>query len=206
MNILEHRIASFHNSITKWPYTNKKYHKTETFAKAGFYFLTRPKLPDTTRCFLCDIELSHWKQGQSPYIRHATESPSCPWVILNFPDDPTKRSTIKLQPQHPKMRAARLATFNSHNFWPPVKRDVAGRRKFLASTKLADAGFILSPTSDNKSRVKCPYCQCCINTPINDIDALKSHSQFNSACIFFDQSNNVGSKSYSSPPDMFVNG
>lgn len=103
--------------------------------------MRRPRTVDSVRCFMCDIDLGHWRPGQSPYTRHATESPTCPWALLNFPDaaasanralqvnekDPTT------QPQHKIMRSARLATFNHHHYWPPNKSLKSSRRFQVAS-------------------------------------------------------------------------
>ncbi|KAI8083658.1 hypothetical protein BDF21DRAFT_416395 [Thamnidium elegans] len=87
MSILKNRTDSFQSNTVKWPYNNNsEYFKTESFSKAGFYFVPRPKAPGSGRCFICDIELSHWKPNQSPFIRHGVESPHCPWNCLNYPD------------------------------------------------------------------------------------------------------------------------
>lgn len=95
------------------------------FAKAGFYFVRRPKAPDSVRCFVCDIEVSHWRPNQSPFVRHGLESPHCAWKLLNFPDAHKVSLNTDYKnnggPRSSAMRAARLATFNNHNYWPPKK-------------------------------------------------------------------------------------
>lgn len=101
--------------------------------------MRRPKAADSVRCFMCDIELSHWKQGQSPFSRHSAESPQCPWSLLNFPDASNRSLTVDeknpiTQPQHRVMRAARLATFNHHHYWPPNKS--VKSRRFQAASKV----------------------------------------------------------------------
>ncbi|KAL9557990.1 hypothetical protein MBANPS3_001137 [Mucor bainieri] len=190
MNILQNRIDSFQNNTVKWPYADKQqYHKTETFAKAGFYFMRRPRAVDSVRCFMCDIDLCHWRPGQSPYTRHAAESSTCPWVLLNFPDAATASNSNRAltvnekdpttQPQHKIMRAARLATFNHHHYWPPNKS--LKSRRFQVASKLSDAGFYFTPTSDSTARIKCPYCKATIMEPDKTIDAL----QLNDTCPFF---------------------
>ncbi|KAI9472062.1 MAG: hypothetical protein EXX96DRAFT_582749 [Benjaminiella poitrasii] len=183
MNELQYRIDSFHRFGSKWPHKNKKFHNVESFAKAGFYYITRPKLPDTVRCFMCDIELSHWKQNQSPFIRHARESPHCAWVILNFPDDTTRRLPDLTSS---KVHEALVATFDSHNYWPPIKSDFAGRNNFVASTKLAGAGFYFSPTIGIRTRVQCIACRCIINEPFKNVDPLKVHLELSDECEFID--------------------
>ncbi|KAL7316757.1 hypothetical protein PS15m_003207 [Mucor circinelloides] len=193
MNILQNRIDSFQNNSVKWPYAEKQqYHKTETFAKAGFYFMRRPKAVDSVRCFMCDIDLSHWKPGQSPYARHSAESPTCPWALLNFPDASSAHRSLTVnekdpttQPQHKIMRAARLATYNHHHYWPP-KKSLKSRR-FQVASKLSDAGFYFTPTLESSARIKCPYCRATIMEPEKTIDALATHRKLNGACVFFHQ-------------------
>ncbi|KAK4521230.1 white collar 2 type of transcription factor [Mucor velutinosus] len=204
MNILQNRIDSFKNNTLKWPYANKQqYHKPETFAKAGFYFMRRPRTVDSVRCFMCDIDLGHWKAGQSPYTRHATESPACPWALLNFPDaaaSSNRALTVNekdptTQPQHKVMRSARLATFNHHHYWPPNKS--LKSRRFQVASKLSDAGFYFTPTLENTARIKCPYCKATIMEPDKTTDALALHRQLNDACPFFSQQRKLGTKSSS---------
>jgi hypothetical protein len=90
---------------------------------------------------LCDVELSHWKSGQSPFSRHSKESPNCALSLLNFPDANNKPLTVnhrdqKAQPRGPAMRAARIATFNHHNFWPPNKGMLSKTRRYPAASKV----------------------------------------------------------------------
>ncbi|KAI9260041.1 hypothetical protein EDC94DRAFT_146746 [Helicostylum pulchrum] len=187
MNILQNRIDSFQNNAVKWPYVNNtKYAKTESFAKAGFYFVRRPKASDSVRCFLCDVELSHWKPNQSPFVRHGHESPHCGWKRLNFPDarkkplsDPTKAMD---SPRSVVMRSARIDTFNCHNYWPPKK----GTAKYPPAAKVASAGFYFSPTASLPSRVKCAYCGEATTVNPNETDLLNKHQNLSSSCAFFE--------------------
>ncbi|KAG2230231.1 hypothetical protein INT48_006233 [Thamnidium elegans] len=192
MNILQNRIDSFQNNVVKWPYSNNsKYAKTESFAKAGFYFIRRPKALDSVRCFICDIELSNWKPNQSPFVRHGNESPRCAWKRLNFPDahkrplsDPSKAYD---RPRSISMRSARLATFNCHNYWPPKK----GTTKYPTAAKLAGAGFFFTPTAILPSRVKCAYCGESITVYPNDTDLLNKHQELSSGCTFFEKTHST---------------
>lgn len=80
-------------------------------------------MTDTLKCFLCKVELSQWKQGQSPFTRHAYESPDCPWVVLDFPDNPSHDLDVdQTTAKGTRMRSMRLATFTRHNYWPPKKK------------------------------------------------------------------------------------
>ncbi|CEP15406.1 hypothetical protein [Parasitella parasitica] len=167
------------------------------FAKAGFYFVRRPKATDSVRCFMCDVEMSHWKQGQSPFARHSAESPQCPWTLLNFPDTPNRKLTVDekdpaTQPQHKSMRSARLATFNHHHYWPPNKS--VKTKRFQAASKLADAGFYFTPTLENSARIKCPYCKTSIMEPEKSLDALEKHKELKSSCPFFQRTLSIRGK------------
>jgi hypothetical protein len=110
------------------------------FAKAGFYFVRRPKYSDSVRCFMCDVELSHWRPGQSPFARHTKESPTCAWKWLNYPDANAKPLVVNkkdsaTEPRGPTMRTARLASFGNHNFWPPNK-SMLNKRKYPSGAKV----------------------------------------------------------------------
>ncbi|KAI8979753.1 hypothetical protein BDF20DRAFT_529716 [Mycotypha africana] len=179
MNILQNRIDSFSNSSIQWPYLKKRYLQPDNLAKAGFYFMHKS---DHVRCFLCDIELSEWKQGQSPYTRHINESPSCPLVLLQFPERSSRliKNKAIAQPFDLTRRNARLATFNYHKYWPPHQRR---KRSYPSVTKLADTGFYFSPTLDYIARVVCPYCKSAITEPDKSIDFLGRHREH---CIFLD--------------------
>ncbi|GAA5808286.1 hypothetical protein MFLAVUS_001676 [Mucor flavus] len=177
-----------------WLYANSsKYSKIESFAKAGFYFVGRPNAPDCVRCFLCDITLSNWQPSQSPFFRHAKESPRCVWKRSNFPDtskrplsDPTKAFDT---PRSIRMRTTRLATFNCNKYWPPKK----GTEKYPTAAKLASAGFYFSPTSDLPSRVKCAYCGKSVTVKPNDTDLLNKHKNLSTDCAFFEEVYNTRS-------------
>lgn len=197
MNILQNRIDSFKNGSVKWPYTDKQqYPKIDTYAKAGFYFVRRPKTPDSIRCFLCDKDIGNWKGSQSPFSRHAKESPNCPWNVLNFPDANNKTLLVKQkdpssQPRGSVMRAARLATFNNHNYWPPNKGLLSKSKKYPAASKLADAGFLFSPTIEQTARIKCPYCKITIAEPEKHSNLLHEHEELSGECLFFEPTHHI---------------
>ncbi|GAA5802736.1 hypothetical protein HPULCUR_008210 [Helicostylum pulchrum] len=191
MNILQSRIEPFQ---AKWPHNNNSnYCKTESFAKAGFYFVGKPNARDSVRCFLCDIELSNWQPNQSPFVRHGNESPRCAWTRLKFPDahkralyDPSKAF---VSPRSIRMRSARLATFNCNKYWPP-KKDVT---KYPSAAKLANAGFYFSPTASLPSRVKCVYCGEATTVNPNETDLLNKHRNLSIGCTFFKETYNTRS-------------
>ncbi|KAI8047159.1 uncharacterized protein B0P05DRAFT_566727 [Gilbertella persicaria] len=186
MNILQNRIDSFQNYASHWPHKDPKY-TIETFAKAGFYHVRRQRAAaDSVRCFMCDIELSQWTSGRSPYARHAKESPSCPWTILHYPDTPG--SNKELQP-HTKVDHARLETFQRHHYWPPPKGRHGRSRKYPSAIKLAEAGFYFAPTREHTARIKCPFCQVIITEPDQETNPWEKHKELKSDCIFFSKKN-----------------
>ncbi|KAI7888956.1 uncharacterized protein EV154DRAFT_293210 [Mucor mucedo] len=195
MNILQNRIETFKTSMVKWPHTGSQYNKIETFAKAGFYFVRRPKYPDSLRCFMCDIELSNWRPGQSPFSRHTQESPTCALQWLNYPDLNRKLLAVNKKdpatdPRGATMRTARLATFINHNFWPPNK-DMLPKKKYPSGNKLADAGFIFSPTPTQASRIRCLYCRITIEEPSANENLLHKHQELSNGCEFFSLTPNM---------------
>ncbi|KAI8083779.1 hypothetical protein BDF21DRAFT_416607 [Thamnidium elegans] len=184
MNILQNRIDSFNNNLVKWPHNNDNFPKIESFAKAGFYFVRRPKASDTVCCFLCDIEISHWRPNQSPLVRHGIESPQCAWKRLNFPDvssSVTRKIKSVGLPRSAEMRKARLATFNNHRYWPPKK----GSSNYPTGTKLANAGFFFAPTSIQSSQVKCAHCGLILIINSSDKDMMNTHRDMSKNCLFF---------------------
>ncbi|CAO3624287.1 unnamed protein product [Cunninghamella blakesleeana] len=124
MNILVKQYT-FTKHQTRWPYLNNtKYHNPEEFANAGFYNIATNKNKDVLKCYLCNIKLNRWKEGQSPLARHALASPTCPLVLLNFPDALTTIPFIEADPNtYPEsatMTTARLKTFTTNKAWPPL--------------------------------------------------------------------------------------
>ncbi|CEJ00286.1 hypothetical protein RMCBS344292_14347 [Rhizopus microsporus] len=140
-------------------------------------------MTDTLKCFLCKVELSQWKQGQSPFTRHAYESPDCPWVVLDFPDNPSHDLDVdQTTAKGTRMRSMRLATFTRHNYWPPKKK---AQKALPSATKIANAGFYFAPTREHPTRVRCPYCHSEIMDPSEIEDIIEEHKKLNKECIFF---------------------
>ncbi|GAA5795899.1 hypothetical protein HPULCUR_001263 [Helicostylum pulchrum] len=120
----------------------------------------------------------------------SNESPHCAWKQLNFPDaherplsDPIKAFD---RPRSIGMHCARLATFNSHKYWPPKK----GTTRYPIAAKLAGAGFYFTPTT-LPSRVKCAYCGESITVNPNDTDLLNKHRQLSTDCAFFEETRSI---------------
>ncbi|KAI8367541.1 uncharacterized protein BYT42DRAFT_586646 [Radiomyces spectabilis] len=186
MNIYQHRLDSFSRSSVTWPHKRRKQQSPEALAKAGFYFV--PEITkDTVRCFLCDIELDDWKRGDTPTARHAHASPTCAWVLLNFPDDfdvlPIHPDNPDTFPKSRTMHKARLHTFTVHKYWPP-KLTKKYRKQWPLPKTLADAGFFFFPTTDQVDRIMCPYCRCSLTELERSSRVLSRHKEMASNCSF----------------------
>ena len=72
---LEDRIETFDG----WPLSD--YHKPQTMAEAGFYYLG---VSDHVRCYACGYGLRNWQRGEVPLRQHAKWYPDCPFVSEHF--------------------------------------------------------------------------------------------------------------------------
>lgn len=117
-------------------------------ALCGFYLVRNGRTPDTVRCFLCNVELSSWSKSSDAKKRHAKASPSCAWVVLQYPDGShSLEITDDTLPRSQEMRTARLWTFSKNAYWPPAsynKNQLPAQSKvsfccaLLLDTKLTD--------------------------------------------------------------------
>ncbi|KAI8089572.1 uncharacterized protein BX664DRAFT_386039 [Halteromyces radiatus] len=197
MNINTNRLNTFYHHNPPWPYvTNMNYHSPEEFANAGFYNVSTRRTTDRVQCYLCDVILDGWKQGQSPLARHALASATCPLVILNFPDAlttiPMHDNDSNTYPESAYMTNARLKTFTKHKAWPPVDsnqkqmqqtRISSRQRSYPPASKMAEAGFIFLPTETDPSRVKCPYCHSCLDNLTAASNPWTLHQRMKPDCI-----------------------
>ncbi|ORZ23053.1 hypothetical protein BCR42DRAFT_487083 [Absidia repens] len=199
MNICANRLKTFTQHEPPWPYINDNaYHTAEEFAHAGFYNVSTKRSIDKVKCYLCNIILADWKQGQSPLGRHAHAAKTCPLVLLNFPDALT---TIPIQDQdantHPEgefMLKTRLKTFTKNKAWPPhlvtdntqqlQTRHSTKQRSYPTANKMAEAGFVFLPTLNEPDRAKCPYCQHCVVNLSATSNPWIQHQRANSGCPF----------------------
>ncbi|KAI8343573.1 hypothetical protein BC941DRAFT_448345 [Chlamydoabsidia padenii] len=196
MNVGANRLDTFLNYQPLWPYINNtNYHSPEEFVNAGFYNVSTKRMIDKVQCYLCDITLADWKQEQSPLDRHTLTSTQCPLVILNFFDNSMTSLDNDAYPESEHMLKARLKTFTKNTTWPPLditsntqrRRTTrsSSRQKVIPSAeKMAEAGFIFTPTLDCPDRVKCPYCQYHLGDLQNTINPWLLHEQSNPSCLF----------------------
>ncbi|KAI9302068.1 hypothetical protein BJ944DRAFT_270503 [Cunninghamella echinulata] len=174
MNISTNRLKTFTEHQPSWPYlNNKKYHNPEEFSNAGFYNVATDKVKDELKCYLCDMTLNRWKEGQSPLARHALAKPKCPLVLLNFPD---ALSTVSFDEANPDtypesdyMTTARIQTFIKDKAWPPASSTPSSSSTATTTKRQTRSSTIIRqkpyPTSTEKEhdRVFCPYCHCTLS-------------------------------------------
>jgi hypothetical protein len=78
---LQSRIDSFNvNSWHQLPIsrTESPFLKTESFAKAGFYYTGKT---DLVMCFLCGLALNNWDVADCPETKHIQMFPRCTWLL-----------------------------------------------------------------------------------------------------------------------------
>lgn len=63
---------------------------------AGFFYT---KCEDEVRCFYCSVTLKQWNPNDQPWVEHARESPTCPFVLREhgsfFVDQVIQRENIR---------------------------------------------------------------------------------------------------------------
>ncbi|XP_065183308.1 uncharacterized protein LOC135814159 [Sycon ciliatum] len=73
------RTATFHSWHTRVPISG------EELADAGFFSLD---VGDVVLCAYCQLEVRHWRPGQTAWGRHRQQSPGCEHVRRNCPANP----------------------------------------------------------------------------------------------------------------------
>ncbi|KAI8891235.1 hypothetical protein K501DRAFT_327861 [Backusella circina FSU 941] len=201
MNIYQNRLNTFRSNQGHWPHSKYNNLKIENFAKAGFFSCKKKKkTSDNVKCFLCDIELNNWTSKQTPFVRHASESPSCPYVLLDYPDSRILTAGAgTTSPKGPLMKAARMATFSTEDYWPPKKIGNVKKSRLQPVSVMVEAGFYYSPTLENPLRIRCPYCHFSIIQPDLDINILNDHKQTKEQCPFFKSTTGMRSKLKNKP-------
>jgi hypothetical protein len=127
----ESRLASFQSAGlgTEWPHTflsavevcESNLHSTETLliqiqlAQAGFFYSPSPLSLDIVTCYLCEICLDGWKDGDDPIVEHLVHSLDCGWAIVVNKDLRQEYSASG------NMIRARKATFAGK--WPHEEKE-----------------------------------------------------------------------------------
>ncbi|KAG8906084.1 hypothetical protein FRB99_007608 [Tulasnella sp. 403] len=154
-----------------WPHPPTYRATPETLAAAGFYHLDlgEPNT-DEVECFMCNHRLAGWEAHEEPHNEHTKriKKRKCPWAIAVCSIQADKASTSSPQwrfvssdrlPTSKVLEKARKDTFGE--FWP---HDVHGKSHGASSKKMAEAGFVFTPTDSAPDMATCPYC----NTAFDD--------------------------------------
>ncbi|KDQ60304.1 hypothetical protein JAAARDRAFT_152872 [Jaapia argillacea MUCL 33604] len=203
MESLQDRLDSFKTKRTKqsnkassskkWPHPSSYKANPRTLAEAGFYFNPSTDEPDSVSCFICSKELSDWAHDDDPFHIHWSKCyDSCPWAIVRcglehdvdedgnftFPD-------ANRLPSNKTMETARWDTFRAHKSWP---HDTV-RGHGANSKKMAKAGFVYTPQSQDDDTATCLYCNISLSGWDADDDPLDEHrkraSKSGNPCPFF---------------------
>ncbi|SCV72303.1 BQ2448_4997 [Microbotryum intermedium] len=176
-------------ALTKAASSTSSIH-ADHLSRAGFYSTPTSDHPSATTCFLCDVVIEEWEEGDEPVSLHLERSPRCAWAILlsNMADDPNK---IRKHwdwgndgtdwPRSDKIQSARLMSFERG--WPHK-----GARGVPTVQQLASAGWWFRPEADEEAgdRCYCPYCTRTVEGWEAGDDAVALHQRkLGLECPFF---------------------
>ncbi|SGZ30409.1 BQ5605_C048g12352 [Microbotryum silenes-dioicae] len=183
------RSLNWPHPLTKAASTTSSIH-ADHLSRAGFYSTPTSDHPSSTTCFLCDLVVDRWCEGDEPLLLHLTRSPHCGWAILlsNMADDPNK---IRKHwdwgidgsdwPRSDKIQSARLMSFERG--WPHK-----GAKGVPTVQQLASAGWWFRPEADEDAgdRCYCPYCTRTVEGWEAGDDAVALHQRkLGLECPFF---------------------
>ncbi|KIO31931.1 hypothetical protein M407DRAFT_19189 [Tulasnella calospora MUT 4182] len=189
MYVVEARITSFNPSMptqptaTKsrgkkakapppppdaWPHPSTFKANPSTLAQAGFFYPDRNDpnasgIVDEVECFMCGHTLGGWEEQDDPHYEHAkrVKQTKCTWAlaVCSIQSERVGKDTWRFMssdrlPTARALEKARRGTFGT--YWP---HDQAGSKHGITSKKVAEAGFVFTPTSTSPDMATCPYCQ-----------------------------------------------
>ncbi|SPO28815.1 uncharacterized protein UTRI_05128_B [Ustilago trichophora] len=158
-------------------------------ANHGFHHTPTPDAPDAVTHYLYPhVQLSSWQPGDDPLERLEQALPGNGWCrILRSHQqgllDKQKGKWIwhsaELLPTSKQMTQARKETFDSE--WP-----YDGKKGWKpTSKKLAEAGFLFTPTEEEPDNVKCIYCSKALGGWEKSDDPVHEHQRRHPECAFF---------------------
>ncbi|KAG8985251.1 hypothetical protein FRB90_004852 [Tulasnella sp. 427] len=150
-----------------WPHPATFKANPSTLAQAGFFFPDRNDpnasgIVDEVECFMCGHTLGGWEEQDDPHYEHAkrVKQTKCTWAlaVCSIQSERIGKDTWRFMSSDrlPTARAldkARRGTFGT--YWP---HDQAGSKHGITSKKVAEAGFVFTPTAVNPDMATCPYC------------------------------------------------
>ncbi|GAA6056283.1 hypothetical protein JCM3770_006756 [Rhodotorula araucariae] len=184
LHLVPTRRATFHKSrkaaATKplnWPYpltgpaAKASSVHPDRLAEAGFFATPTRDDPTVTTCFLCDVVIGEWEDGEDPLYRHQAAADEagirCGWVTVQSegwgPEGVDARPPEQwealwgddgeLHPRGGRMGAAREHTFRIG--WPHH-----GEEGIPTAAEIAAAGWYFRPgaTEESADQCACLYC------------------------------------------------
>ncbi|CAF4486589.1 unnamed protein product, partial [Rotaria magnacalcarata] len=165
-----------------------KYSPNEMLA-AGFIYINRG---DTTRCILCELEVSEWTFDMDPLTIHVERSPLCTFVQNWLPLNKYKQSTPLQSP--PKLDLFIRASKRQKTEVKPILYEVdrfkhIRYRSFyrwpqstVFCSRMVEAGFFSCNIED---RVICMYCDLiCQRWNLEIDDPSEVHKILSPNCLF----------------------
>ncbi|KAG8997849.1 hypothetical protein FRB94_002898 [Tulasnella sp. JGI-2019a] len=185
--------------VAGWPHPLTFRATPTTLAEAGFSYPHQVatkvgEYNDEAVCFMCEHSLSGWEADDDPYVEHAkrAEQLKCPWgmAVCSIQADrvgpDSKQWAFKTADRLPTsklLEKARLGTFGT--YWPHDKKLPRGQVNPISSKKLAEAGFVFTPTEEALDMAACPYCQLAFDDWSVEDDPLELHQKRRASCPVF---------------------
>ncbi|KAG8862812.1 hypothetical protein FRB96_000822 [Tulasnella sp. 330] len=182
-----------------WPHPLTFRATPTVLAEAGFYYphqevLQAGEYSDEAVCFMCNHSLSGWEPNDDPHVEHAKriDQLKCPWAIAICSVQADRHGpgssqwlfkTADRLPTSKALEKARLGTFGKH--WPHDRKLPRGQDNPISSKKLAEAGYVYTPTVDAPDMAACPYCQAAFDSWSPDDDPLALHRKKRPNCPVF---------------------
>ncbi|GAA5967617.1 hypothetical protein JCM11641_005711 [Rhodosporidiobolus odoratus] len=212
LHLAPSRRSTFHktrkgaNKVLNWPYPltaaaakNSSIHP-DRLVQAGFYCTPTPDDPTVTTCYLCDVVVGEWEEGEDPLYRHSAAADevglSCAWLTVQQASWGEKGlegrgkkedwsqywgEDGEMHPRGEVMRRAREETFRLG--WPHE-----GVKGVPTRSEIAAAGWVFRPgnAEDSADQCACIYCGRIIEGWEKDDDPVALHKRkVGLKCPFF---------------------
>ncbi|XP_033759890.1 uncharacterized protein LOC117342035 [Pecten maximus] len=156
--------------------------KTESLAKAGFFFSGAPLF---TTCFACGRFVISWRQDDNPWVTHAALNQLCPFVRQNQTDDFIKnaktsfRKGKNLVNETYRTFEARVKSFESFSLekMPEGSAQSFDRQKLI--NEIAEAGFNYTGCGD---AFTCYSCGLVLTSIKHGQNVMATHAWLSPSC------------------------